>query len=182
MKYYSFKPCGVETTKFCEPKLFCKWEREGLFANDWDNRELELPVTMTVKNRYNPGDYPLADSHLVSQRLLNLIKKINQDFEAVPTQIYYKKKKPIWDIYYSMIFLEYEVLNMEKSKYSLFGKYIVQIDDIVLNADKIHIHGEKNGIFALKEKSTIIICTETAKDMIESVGIKDVSFTEVPVE
>ena len=37
-------------------------------------------------------------------------------------------------------------------------------------------------IFALKEASVIILCTETAKDMIEAVGIKDVRFTELPVE
>ena len=182
MKYYSFKPCGVETTKFCEPRLFGEWAGEPLFSNDWENRNLTLPITMTVKNKYNPGDHPLADSALVSQKLLDVIKQVNKDYEALPTQLYYKEKEPIWDIYYSMIFPEYEAFNFEKSKYSLFGKYIVLIDDIVLDADKIHIHGERNGIFALKEKSTIIICTETAKNTIESAGIKDVRFTELPVE
>ena len=182
MKYYSFKPCGVETTKFCEPRLFGEWEEEPLFSNDWENRELKLPVTMTVKKKYNPGDDPLADSKMVSQKLLDVIKQVNKDYEALPTQLYYKEKEPIWDIYYSMIFPEYEVLNLEKSKYSLFEKYIVQIYDIFLDADKILVPGERNGIFALKEKSTVIICTEIAKDMIEAAGIRDVSFTELPIE
>ena len=51
MKYYSFKPCGVETTKFCEPELFGEWAEEGLWKNKWRNRNLKLPVTMYVKNK-----------------------------------------------------------------------------------------------------------------------------------
>ena len=182
MKYYSFKPCGVETAKFCEPELFGEWAEEGLWKNKWRNRNLKLPVTMYVKNRYNPGDYPLAGAKLVSEKLLDIIKKLNKNYEALPTQLYYREKEPIWDIYYSMIFPEYEAFNFEKSKYSLFGKYIALIDDIVLDADKIHIHEGRNGIFALKEKNTIIICTETVKNMIGAADIKDIRFTELPVE
>ena len=181
MKYYEIDR-GGEETKYCEPRFFGEWAGEPLFSNDWENRNLTLPVTMTVKNKYNPGNYPLARAKLVSEKLLDVIKQVNKDYEALPTQLYYKEKEPIWDTYYSMIFPEYEAFNFEKSKYSLFEKYIVLIDDIVLDADKIHIHGERNGIFALKEKSMIIICTETAKNMIESAGIKDVRFTELPVE
>ncbi len=182
MKYYSFEPCGIETTKFCEPRLFGEWAGERFFSNDWENRELKLPVTMSVKNRYNPHDYPLADSALVSQKLLDIIKQLNKDYEALPTQLYYKEKEPIWDTYYSMLFPEYEVFNFEKSKYDLFGKYIALIDDIVLSGEKLSHVDAENNIFALKEKSTIIICTETAKDMIEAAGIKDVDFAELPVE
>ena len=181
MKYYKLGR-GGEETKYPEPRFFGEWKGEFLWTNEWENRNLKLPVTMSVKNKYNPGDYPLADSKLVSQKLLDVIKQVNKDYEALPTQLYYKEKEPIWDIYYSMIFPEYEAFNFEKSKYSLFGKYIALIDDIVLDADKIHIHEGRNGIFALKEKNTIIICTETAKNMIEAADIKDIRFTELPVE
>ena len=123
MKYYSFKPCGVETTKFCEPRFFGEWEGEFLWMNLWENRELKLPVTMSVKNKYNPGDYPLADSKLVSQRLFDIIKQLNKDYEALPTQLYYKEKEQIWDIYYSMIFPEYEAFNFEKSCFHFSGYF-----------------------------------------------------------
>ncbi len=182
MKYYEIDRGNLDTTKFCEPRFFGEWAGEFLWMNLWENRNLTLPVTMTVKNKYNPRDYPLADSKLVSQRLFDIIKQVNKDYEALPTQLYYREKEPIWNIYYSMLFPEYEVFNFEKSKYSLYGKYIVQVYDIVLDAEKIHTHEGSNGIFALKEKNTIIICTEIAKDMIEAAGIKDIRFTELPVE
>ena len=188
MKYYELDRCGVETTKFCEPELFGEWKKEGLWMNEWENRELRLPVTMTVKNKYNPGDYPLAGSKLVSQKLLDVIKQVNKDYEALPTQLYYKEKDPIWDIYYSMIFPEYEAFNFEKSEYTSGIDYgiddmgILSINKLVLSKEKLSQMGPENNIFALKEKRVIIFCTEIAKDMIEAAGIKDVSFTELPVE
>ena len=184
MKYYSFKPCGVETTKFCEPKLCGEWAEEGLWKNKWRNSNIKLPVTMTVKNRYNPRDYPLADSALVSQKLLDIIKRLNKDYEALPTQLYYKEKEPIWDIHYSMIFPEYEVFNFEKSEYDAgpYGEGICMIDKLVLSKEKLSHVDVENNIFVLKEKTILIICTETAKNMIEAAGIKDVDFTELPVE
>ena len=104
MKYYSLESCGIETTKFCEPEVFGEWEDEFLKGNYWKDRSLKLPITMSVANKYNPGDYPLADSHLVSQRLLNIIKRLNNDFEVLPTQLFYKAKEPIWDTYYTLLF------------------------------------------------------------------------------
>lgn len=103
--------------------------------NLWENRKLKLPVTMYVKNKYNPGDYPLADSKLVSQKLLDIIKKLNKDHEALPTQMYYKEKEPIWDIYYSMIFPEYEAFNFEKSRYTLFRNRILDLEKLVLSEE-----------------------------------------------
>ena len=188
MKYYEIGRCGVETTKFCEPELFGEWEEEPLFSNDWKNRGLKQPVTMTVKNKYNPGDYPLARSKLVSQKLLDVIKQLNKDYEALPTRLYYKEKEPIWDVYYSMIFPEYEVLNLKKSKYTSGIDYgiddigVISIDKIVLSREKLSYVDVANNIFAMEEASTLILCTEIAKDMIEAAGIKDVSFTELPVE
>ena len=183
MKYYELGR-GGEETKYPEPELFGEWKKEGLWMNEWENRELKLPVTMTVKNKYNPKNYPLAGSKLVSQKLLDVIKQVNKDYEALPTQLYYKEKDPIWDIYYSMIFPEYEVLNLEKSEYDTgpFGDDICTIDKLVLSKEKLSQMGPENNIFALKEGAIIILCTEIAKDMIEAAGIKDVRFTELPVE
>lgn len=154
--------------------------------NLWENRKLKLPVTisMYVKNKYNPGDYPLADSKLVSQKLLDIIKKLNKDHEALPTQMYYKEKEPIWNIYYTILLPEYDVFNFTKSIYDagIDGEGIWLIDKLVLSKEKLFHVGTENNIFALKEKKAIIICTETAKNMIEAVGIKDICFTELPVE
>ena len=150
--------------------------------NLWENRELKLPVTMSVKNKYNPGDYPLARSKLVSQRLLDIIKQLNKDYEALPTQLYYKEKESIWDTYYSMIFPEYEVFNFDKSRYILFRDKILDLEELVLSKEKLSHVDIANNIFVIKETDLDIICTETAKDMIETAGIKDVRFTELPVE
>ena len=183
MKYYEIGR-GGEETKYPEPRLFGEWEEEGLWKNKWRNRELKLPVTMTVKNKYNPGDYPLADSALVSQKLLDVIKQLNKDYEALPTQLYYKEKDPIWDVYYSMIFPEYEAFNFKKSEYDTgpFGDGIGLIGKLVLSKEKLSHVDAENNIFVLKEKTIPIICTEIAKDMIEAAGIKGVRFTELPVE
>lgn len=184
MKYYEIGRGGEGRLKYPEPKLFGEWEEEPLFSNDWENRNLKLPVTMYVKNKYNPGDYPLADSKLVSQRLFDIIKQVNKDYEALPTQLYYKEKEPIWDIYYSMIFPEYEAFNFEKSEYDTgpYGEDVGIIDTLVLSKEKLSHVDRENNIFALKEASVVIICTEIAKDMIEAAGIKDVAFTELSVE
>ena len=183
MKYYKIGR-GGEETKYPEPELFGEWEEEALWMNEWRNRELKLPVTMTVKNKYNPGDYPLAGSKLVSQKLLDVIKQVNKDYEALPTRLYYKEKEPIWGIYYSMIFPEHEAFNFEKSEYSmgLHEGDIGIIRKLVLSKGKLAISNDSNNIYALKEKNNHLFCTEIAKDMIEAAGIKDVRFTELPVK
>lgn len=183
MKYYKLGR-GGESTKYPEPQLFGEWKGESLWMNLWENRELKLPVTMSVKNKYNPGDYPLADSKLVSQRLLDIIKQVNKDYEALLTQLYYKEKEPIWNTYYSMIFPEYEAFNFEKSDYTtgVDGERVCFINKLVLSEEKLSHIDVENNIFALKEDTIVIFCTETAKNMIEAAGIKDVSFTELPVE
>ncbi|MBD5436064.1 MAG: hypothetical protein HDR36_06095 [Treponema sp.] len=183
MKYYEIGR-GGEGIKYPEPKLFGEWKGEGLWKNKWRNRNLKLPVTMSVKNKYNPGDYPLADSALVSQKLLDIIKQLNKDYEALPTQLYYKEKDSIWGIYYSMIFPEYEAFNFEKSKYDTgpYGDGIYFITKLVLSKEKLSHVDVENNIFVLKENTIPIICSETAKDMIEAAGIKDVRFTGLPVE
>ena len=181
MKYYEIGR-GGEGIKYPEPKLFGEWKGEGLWKNKWRNRELKLPVTMYVKNKYNPGDFPLAGSKLVSQRLLDTIKQLNKDYEALPTQLYYKEKEPIWDTYYSMIFPEYEVFNFDKSRYILFRDKILDLEELVLSMEKLSHVDIANNIFVIKETDLDIICTETAKDMIETAGIKDVRFTELSVE
>ncbi len=126
----------------------------------------------------------MARSKLVSQKLLDIIKKLNKDYVALPTQLYYREKEPIWDIYYSMIFPEYEAFNFEKSEYDagIDGEGIWLIDRLVLSKKRLSHVDAENNIFALKEKRVIIFCTETAKNMIEAAGIKDIRFTELPVE
>lgn len=182
MKYYSLESCGIETTKFCEPEVFGEWEDEFLKGNYWKDRSLKLPITMSVANKYNPGDYPLADSHLVSQKLLNIIKLLNKDLEVLPTQLFYKAKEPIWDTYYTILFPEYNAFNFDKSQYTLFRNKIVGLKKLVLSKEKLSLIDTSNNIFVLKETKLDIICTEIAKNMIESAGIKDVRFTELPVE
>ncbi len=182
MKYYSLESCGIETTKFCEPEVFGEWEDEFLKGNCWKDRTLKLPITMSVANKYNPGDYPLADSHLVSQKLLNIIKQLNKDLEVLPTQLFYKAKEPIWDTYYTILFPEYDAFNFDKSQYTLFRNKIVGLKKLVLSKEKLSLIDTSNNIFVLKETKLDIICTEVAKNMIESAGIKDVRFTELSVE
>lgn len=157
MKYYKLNRGGGERLKYPEPELFGEWEEEPLFSNDWENRNLKLPVTMYVKNKYNPGDYPLAGSKLVSQKLLDIIKQLNKDYKAFPTQLYYKEKDPIWDIYYSMIFPECEAFNFEKSEYDagIDGEGIGLIDNLVLSKEKLSHMSVENNIFALKETPVI---------------------------
>ena len=181
MKYYEIDR-GGEETKYCEPRFFGEWAGEPLFSNDWENRNLTLPVTMTVKNKYNPGNYPLARAKLVSEKLLDIIKKLNKNYEALPTQLYYREKEPIWDIYYSMIFPEYEAFNFEKSRYTLFRNRILDLEKLVLSKEKLSHVDTANNIFVIKETVLDIVCTDTAKDMIEAASIKDVRFTELPVE
>jgi len=183
MKYYSFEHGNLDRTKFCEPRLFGKWAGECFFMNRVHDRTLPLPVTLSVKNKYKPGDYPLAESRLVSKRLLELIKQLNRDYEALPSQIYYKEKEPIWDTYYSMLFPEYEVFNWEKSVYDADEeKRIRGIDKIVLSKEKLPDIPKENNIFVLQEESIELICTQTAKDLIEQAGIIDVRFIELEVE
>lgn len=182
MKYYSLEPCGIETTKFCEPEVFGEWEDEFLKANRWKDRSLKLPITMSVDNKYNPGDYPLADSHLVSQKFLEVIRIVNKDIEILPTQLFYKAKELIWDTYYTIFFPEYEAFNFDKSQYTLFRNKIVGLKKLVLSKEKLSLVDTANNIFVLKETKLDVICTETAKNTIEKAGIKDVRFTELPVE
>jgi len=183
MKYYLFKRGNLDRTKFCEPELFGKWAGEILFMNRVHDRTLPLPVTLSVKNKYKPGDYPLADPRLVSKRLLELIKQLNRDYEALPSQIYYKEKEPIWDTYYSMLFPEYEAFNWDKSVHDAGeDKIICFIDKLVLSKEKLQDIPRENNIFVLQEHCTDLICTQTAKDLIEQAGIIDVRFIELEVE
>jgi hypothetical protein len=183
MKYYLFKRGNLDRTKFCEPRLFGKWAGEILFMNRVHDRTLPLPVTLSVKNKYKPGDYPIGHTHLVSKRLLELIKQLNRDYEALPSQIYYKEKEPIWDTYYSMLLPEYEAFNWDKSVHDAGeDKIICFIDKLVLSKEKLQDIPRENNIFVLQEHCTDLICTQTAKDLIEQAGIIDVRFIELEVE
>ena len=83
-----------------------------------------------------------------------------------------------------MIFPEYEAFNFEKSEYStgVDGERVCLIDKLVLSKAKLSLIDTANNIFVIKETNLDVVCTETAKNMIEAAGIKDVSFTKLPVE
>lgn len=72
--------------------------------------------------------------------------------------------------------------NFDKSQYTLFRNKILVLKKMVLSKEKLSLIDTSNNIFVLKETKLDIICTEIAKNMIESAGIKDVRFTELPVE
>ncbi len=88
-----------------------------------------------------------------------------------------QKWQKIWDE-------EGEAFNFEKSEYTmgLHEGDIGIIRKLVLSKKKLSYVGTENNIFALKEKNNHLFCTEIAKDMIEAAGIKDIRFTELPVE
>ena len=181
MKIYEVTNEG-ESTKYCEPQLMGNWFYEPLFTNKWDDRTISLPVTMSVNNKYKPEDYPISDTYLVSTKLLEIIKTLNSDYEALPTQMYYKAKEPIWDIYYSMLFPEYKLLNWEKSKYEADTEQIIMsLDKLVLSKEKVVALPPENNLFCLKEKTTRLLCTEKAKKTIEEAGTTGIAFDELEV-
>ena len=69
-----------------------------------------------------------------------------------------------------------------KNRFGIDGESICLIDKLVLSQEKLSLVDNSNNIFVLKETKLDVICTETAKNMIEEAGIKDVRFTELPVE
>ena len=69
-----------------------------------------------------------------------------------------------------------------RAEYKIDGEGVCLIDKLVLSKEKLFLVDTSNNIFVLKETKLDIICTEIAKNMIESAGIKDVRFTELPVE
>ena len=181
MKIYEITNEG-ESTKYCNPQLMGSWFHEPLFMNWWDDRTISRPVTMSVNNKYKPEDYPIARTKLVSKKLLEIIKTLNRNYEALPTQMYYKAKEPIWDIYYSMLFPGYELLNWEKSKYEADEERIIMsLDKLVISKGKLAALSLENNLFCLKECQVFLLCTEKAKKTIEEAGTTGIAFDELEV-
>lgn len=185
MKYYMIQG-GSGSTRYCElriPQDSVWFQEEFLQANEWNNRNLPLPIPMNANNKYKPDDFPMADSTLVSKKVLDCIKAVNKSYEALPTQIYYKGEK-IYDLYYTMLFPEYPLLNYEESDYETTRKNpknIWMLRNLILEKKKIEMLPKDNSIFCVQELTTRIICTEIAKDALEKAGVIGMKFEELEI-
>ena len=137
---------------------------------------------MSVNNKYKPEDYPISNTKFVSEKLLKIIKTLNKDYEALTSQMYYKEKDPIWDIYYSMLSPAYELLNWTKSKYEADEERIIMsLDKLVISKEKADALPSEGNLFCLKECQVFLLCTERAKTAIEEAGITGIAFDELEV-
>ena len=185
--------------KFCELELNIEneWSNEDLELNSY-KLEHTLPIEYFTNNKNNPYDFPLAEGYVVSNKFYKIIVKINKNFKAFESKIYYngKNKKQyleknksleIWDNYFTIIFPEYELLNYEKADFEtctsfVTGKeFVSHIEKLVLDKEKLQ-KISSNHFFILKEKKVYLLCTETAKQAIEEAGLTGIAFEEVPVE
>ena len=181
MKFYELSnACG--RTRYPEPTVFQEspWFEERFYRNECEHKH-ELPIPYYVTNRYDPLDFPLSKNTLVSESFLNVIKKINTEYESFESKIYYEKKEEMWGTFYTMLFPEYELFNWEKSEYRYMNNIIATIKKIVLDKSKVEKTKFENNIFVLKEKKTYLLCTEVAKKAIEDAGLKGIGFEELEV-
>lgn len=178
--------CGSGSTKYCEvriPQDNAWFEEKRLKANKWEDRSLPLPIPMNANNKYKPDDFPIASTKLVSKKILDCIKAVNKDYEALPTQIYYKGEK-VYDLYYTMFFPEYPVFNYEESSYSTLSnnpKSIAMLDTLVLEKKKVAELPSENNVFCVKELTTRIVCTEIAKEAFEKAKVVGMRFEELEI-
>ena len=194
MKYYEVDKKTIGTTKYCDPHIMesSSWSNEKLWRNKYEKLH-ELPIPYYVQNKYEPKDYATLYPRLVSRRLLDIIKTLNKDYEVLESQMYYQGKQrdlrgqKLWDMYYTMIFPEYEVFSWEYSEYTkdisyVTGKEIVtNLKKAVLDKSKVEILPKENNLFCLAEKKIILVCTETAKQAIEAAHITGIAFIELEV-
>lgn len=185
MKYYRITN-GSESTEFCElriPENNTWFNEQRLYANKWENRSLLLPIPMNVNNKYEPDDYPIASTKLVSKKVVDCIKTVNKDYEALSTQIFYNGEK-IYNLYYTMLFPEYSVFNYNKSDFKparADPKKIMILRTLVLDKEKVAQLPSDNNIFCMQELRTKIICTEIAKDALEKAGVIGMKFEELDI-
>ncbi len=201
MKIYKISETVSDSTNYCYPSVMeeSPWSDQRLFISEC-TETYELPIPYIVDNKISPNDYPICRNILVSNKFLEVIKKVNVDFNAYESQMHYngKNKKAflqqhnncdkIWDIYYTMQFPSYSLLNWDKSVFSKYynddiNKTIVtRINKLIIDKNKIDVFNFNNNIFHLEEKKTYLLCTETAKQAIEEDGLTGIAFEEVPVE
>ena len=181
MKFYKMGR-GGEEIHYPEPTVFQEspWFEEDFFMNRCEHKH-ELPIPYYVTNRYDPLDFPLSHNKLVSESFLNLIKKLNTEYESFESKLYYEKKEEMWGPFYTMLFPEYELFNWDKSEYEIDDGIICSMDKIVLDKSKTENLNIKNNIFILKELPTKLLCTEIAKKAIEDAGLKGMTFKEIEV-
>jgi hypothetical protein len=173
----------IQYPDFRIPQDNAWFKEKRLPANKWIDRSLPLPIPMNANNKYKPDDYPQASTKLVSQKVFECIKKLNQDYEALPTQIFYKGEK-LYDLFYSMFFPEYPVINFKESDYEADeddATLIWMLNKLVLDRTKIDILPSENNIFCVQELSTRIVCTEIAKNTFEKAGVVGMNFEELDI-
>lgn len=201
MKIYKITESVTASTNYCYPGVMEEslWSEQKLFISEC-TETYELPIPYNVDNKIPPNDFPVCHNILVSKNFLEVIKKFNADFNAYESQMHYNGKNKmafmqehndcdeIWDIYYTMQFPSYSLLNWDKSDFLKYyndeiNKTIVtRINKLIIDKNKIEVLNFKNNIFHLEEKKTFLLCTETAKQAIEEAGLTGIDFEEVPVE
>ena len=136
----------------------------------------ELPIPYYVENKIKPNDFVFAKNIVVSGSFLKVISQVNKDYEALESQFYYLGKNSnaflessgnesgiIWDLFYTMIFPGYELLNEEASDCEYIyieslGKQLIRsINTLVLSSEKINSTVFENNIFLLKEKKSYLL-------------------------
>ena len=156
MKIFRIKRAvsSQNVTKYVEFKIdvTSPWVNEDLYVNKYSEKH-ELPIPLYTENKLTPEDYPYSGyAHIVSKRFLDVIKRLNSDFEAFESVVYYKGKNQkayckqsgnadgkIWDNFYTMIFPEYNLFNWDESDYEtdyVYGtneKFVSRINKLVVN-------------------------------------------------
>ena len=201
MKFYLIKYEAENPQKYARAYIFenSLWKDEPLFAGEYKAKH-ELPIPYYVENKIKPNDFVFAKNIVVSGSFLKVISQVNKDYEALESQFYYLGKNSnaflessgnesgiIWDLFYTMIFPGYELLNEEASDCEYIyieslGKQLIRsINTLVLSSEKINSTVFENNIFLLKEKKSYLLCTDNAKQAIEEAGLIGIGFKEVPV-
>lgn len=195
MKLYLVSEKTSLENKFCSPYIPDNnpWSDENLFISEY-GKVNSLPIQYYVDNKVIPNDFPLCRNILVSKKFMEIIKKLNVDYECFESQMYYAGKNKtnetynkIWEIYYTFVLPEYHIFNWEKSDYETYyndelnKKIVTKINKLVLDKNKIDSINFKNNFFHLGEKKTYLICTENMKKAIEEAGLKGISFEEIDI-
>ncbi len=204
MKLYEISHETVMSTKYAEFQVAeeSPWAGGLLFMNRYEKKQT-LPIEYKTTNKVKTSDFPYSYNFLVSENFLDVIKKLNEEFEALESAIYYGGKNlkayceqsgnadgRIWENFYTMIFPEYNLFNWEKSIYTpkvsrVTGERIVTdlkklvLDKNIIDENKAALN--KNNFFSLTEEPIKRFCTEKAKLAIEEAGLTGIEFEEVEV-
>lgn len=109
----------------------------------------ELPISLVVDNKYEPTDYLVSKNRIVSKKAFDIIKSLNKNIKGFESQMYFNGEK-IWNIYYTLIFPKYEIMNLEKSEYETLisrvsrKEFISDIDKLIFDKKKLNKITEDN--------------------------------------